>query len=270
MQIIKLQKRGEIMKKIIKCMVVIFLLMLFVTTSEASQVVSWYCVREKNHIQPKLKDDLKVVEEYDVYWVDKRYDENSEEKVIYLTFDAGYENGNIEKILDTLKDENVKAGFFVLENLLIKNKDLVQRMINEGHTIANHTSKHRDMSKISSKNEFESELKSLEDIFKNEYGFEMPKFYRPPEGKFSLDNLKWAKELGYKTVMWSFAYADWDNGRQMSAEKAKVKILDNIHNGEVMLLHPTSSTNAEILKDVIQSLKTQGFKFGTLEELCNK
>ena len=97
----------------------------------------------------------------------------------------------------------------------------------------------------------------------------MVKIYRPPEGKFSIDNLKWASELGYKTVLWSFAYADWDNDRQMSPENAKQIILNNIHNGEVMLLHPTSATNAKILKEVIIELKNQGYSFGTIEELCS-
>jgi peptidoglycan-N-acetylmuramic acid deacetylase len=126
------------------------------------------------------------------------------------------------------------------------------------------------MTKIKDKSEFEKQLSLLENLYEKIYGEKMAKLYRPPEGKFNEDNLKWAKELGYKTVMWSFAYDDWDNNRQMNREAAKKKILDNIHNGEVMLLHPTSKTNAEIIKDVIIELKKQGFRFGTLEELCQQ
>ena len=163
-----------------------------------------------------------------------------------------------------LQGDYLQSNVFVL----IKNKDLIQKMLDNGHTIANHTLRHKDMSKMNSKEEFKSELESLEALYQREYGTEMVKIYRPPEGKFSEENLKWAQELGYKTVMWSFAYADWDNGRQMSTEKAKRKILDNIHNGEIMLLHPTSSTNAEIIKDLIVELKNQGFRFATVEELC--
>ena len=263
-----MQKRGGFVKKIIKFLCVIVVILLLTTVASARNGIGWYCVRGKNHMQPKLDSTLSVIDDYDVYWIDKHYNDDNKEKVIYLTFDAGYENGNVEKILDVLKKENVQAGFFVLENILLKNPDLIKRMINEGHTIANHTATHRDTSKIRSKEEFCNEIRRLETVFEENYSMPMAKFFRPPEGKFSTDNLVWAKEMGYKTVMWSFAYADWDNGRQISSEKAKEIILKNIHNGEVMLLHPTSETNALILEDIILELKNQGFKFGTLEELC--
>ncbi len=256
------------MKKIFKMILVVSLFILIALRVDA-QAIGWYCIRAKNHIQPRLDSTLSVVEKYDVYWIDKAHNDANPEKVIYLTFDAGYENGNVEKILDVLKEENVRAGFFVLDNLLLKNHSLVERMINDGHTIANHTARHKDMSRICSKKEFLNEIKALENTFESEYGRSMVKIYRPPEGKFSIDNLKWASELGYKTVLWSFAYADWDNDRQMSPENAKQIILNNIHNGEVMLLHPTSATNAKILKEVIIELKNQGYSFGTIEELCS-
>ena len=259
------------MKRLIAVIFSLLLVSVFSINVFASSTISWYCIRNKNHNQPRLDKTLRVVDDYDVYWVDKRYSSlNDEEKVIYLTFDAGYENGNIEKILDALKKEDVKATFFVLDNLLIKNKNLVQRMIDDGHIIANHTLKHKDMSKMNSIDEFKKELRSLEELFLNEYGLEMPKYYRPPEGRFNRDNLEWAEKLGYKTVMWSFAYADWDNESQSSQAQAMKKILDNIHNGEVMLLHPTSSTNAEIMPELLKSLKNQGFRFGTIDELCSK
>ena len=193
---------------------------------------------------------------------------NDNDKVVYLTFDAGYENGNIAKILDVLKEENVCATFFILDNMIIKNQDIVKRMIDEGHTVANHTLKHKDMSKITNINDFEKELKSLEELFEKTYGISMSKYYRPPEGKFTEENLKYAQDLGYKTIMWSFAYADWDNKNQPSWDYALNKILNNIHNGEVMLLHPTSSTNAEIMSRLIKELKNQGFRFGEMDELC--
>ena len=232
--------------------------------------VSWYCVRAKNNMQPSLGNDLTFSEKYELYWCDNKHKFMDEEKVIYLTFDAGYENGNVEKIVDVLNREDVKGAFFVLDNFLIKNQDLVKKMINSGHTIANHTFKHIDMTKIKSKEAFQNELEKLEDLYFNLFNKKMPKYYRPPEGKLNEENLKWATELGYKTIMWSFAYADWDNGKQPQREYALKKIYDNIHNGEVMLLHPTSSTNAEILGEIIIELKKQGFRFGTLDELCEK
>ena len=229
---------------------------------------SWCCKRTKDHSQPPLSDDLKFVSPYSLYWKDENHSEIcSDEKVIYLTFDAGYENGNVEKILNLLNEENVQGAFFILENLILKNEDLVKKMIDSGHIVANHTSTHKDVSKISQE-EMICEIKNLEELYKSTYGKEMPKYFRPPEGKFNEENLRWLSENGYKTVMWSFAYADWDNRNQPSNEYAYKKIIENVHNGEVMLLHPNSKTNADILQRVIKDLKAQGFRFGTLDELC--
>ena len=249
----------------------VLLIFTFVLPVSASECIGWYCKRNREHKQPVLDGKLSMAENYEVYWCDKKHKSmDDDDKVIYLTFDAGYENGNIEKILDTLKEEDVKGAFFILDNMIYKNKSLVKRMIDEGHTVGNHTSKHKDMTKMQCKDDFAKELYSLEELYEENFGMKMQKYYRPPEGKLNEENLKWATELGYKTVMWSFAYADWDNGRQPSAENAMRKILDNVHNGEVMLLHPTSSTNAKILKSLICELKSQGFRFGTLDELCEK
>ena len=230
----------------------------------------WYCKHAKDHVQPILDQRLAFIEDYNAYYIDRRHsDANAEEKVIYLTFDAGYENGNIEKTLDILREEEVPAAFFILDTMLYKSEDLVKRMVNEGHTVANHTARHKDMSQYSNE-AFLAELHTLETLYKEKIGGEMAKYYRPPEGVFSRENLACAAENGYKTIFWSFAYPDWDNNKQMSPEKAKSIILDNAHNGEVMLLHPTSETNARILGDVIRELKSQGYRFGTLDELTKK
>ncbi|MBQ8140268.1 MAG: polysaccharide deacetylase family protein [Clostridia bacterium] len=231
------------------------------------KAISWYCTRNKDHRQPTAAPELKVVEQYGGYYIDKVHGDESEDKVVYLTFDAGYENGNVEKILDVLREEDVKGAFFILGNLITKNTELVKRMAEEGHTVCNHTNRHKDMTSVKNIEEFKSELDSLESLYKEYTGYEMSKYYRPPEGKFNETSMKYAYELGYKTVFWSFAYADWDNSNQMSAEDAMKKITDNIHNGAVILLHPTSATNAEIMDDVIKELKAQGFRFGTLDEL---
>jgi peptidoglycan-N-acetylmuramic acid deacetylase len=157
----------------------------------------------------------------------------------------------------------------VLDNLIIRNKDLIIRMADEGHLVCNHTSKHLDVTKCTTIDEFRSELKLLENNYELATGRQMPKYFRPPEGKFSQKSMEYASELGYKTIFWSFAYADWDNSSQMSHDAAKEKIMSNIHNGEIMLLHPTSATNAAILGDVICELKALGYRFGTLDELIN-
>lgn len=266
-----MQKRGDILQVIARIFSFIVILSILTVSASASDSIGWYCKRTTDHSQPILDSYLSQVDKYkDLIWIDKNHSSfEDEEKVIYLTFDAGYENGNIEKILDVLKEENVKATFFILDNLIFSNKELVGRMIDEGHLIGNHTCKHTDMSKVADIEIFRRELSSLETLFEETYGVSMPKYYRPPEGKFSLDNLRWAEELGYKTVMWSFAYADWDNNNQMDESKALDKILTNLHNGEIMLLHPTSLTNAKIMKKLICELKNQGYKFGTVDEICN-
>lgn len=192
---------------------------------------------------------------------------DASKKVIYLTFDAGYENGCTEQILDALKKHNVKAAFFLVGNYIENNADLVRRMVQEGHIVGNHTMHHPDMSKISERSAFEKELTDLEALYKEVTGQDMPKYYRPPQGNYSEDNLKMAKELGYKTVFWSLAYVDWNNDSQPTPEQAYAKLLPRTHNGAVVLLHSTSATNARILDDLLTKWEDMGYSFGTVEQL---
>ena len=192
---------------------------------------------------------------------------NTGEKVLYLTFDAGYENGCTAKILDVLQKHQVKAAFFLVGNYIEKNEDLVRRMVKEGHTVGNHTMHHYDMSKLSDKAAFSKELTDLEVLYKSVTGEEMPKFYRPPQGIYSEDNLRMAKELGYQTVFWSLAYVDWNNDAQPTKEQAFSKLLPRIHNGAVVLLHSTSHTNAEILDELLTKWEEMGYRFASIEEL---
>ena len=231
-----------------------------------AQSSQWYSAHVKDHQRPPVDGALSYVTKYDGYYIGA----DEQDKVIYLTFDAGYENGNVAKVLDVLKQKQVPAAFFVLSHLIEQNTDLVTRMSDEGHMVCNHTAHHKDMSKIADRASFEAELKALEDICLKKTGREMAKYYRPPEGKFSESNLQHAKELGYSTIFWSFAYADWDNEKQPSVETAKQKILSNVHPGEVMLLHPTSATNAAVLGEVIDQCRAMGYRFGTLHELTER
>ena len=242
--------------------------LLFAITAVA-RAESWYCVRAKDNKQPICDPGMQYVENYGGYYIDHSHGDGDEEKVVYLTFDAGYENGNIEKILDAMKEEGVTGTFFVLGNLVEKNGDLIKRMIDEGHTVANHTFSHLDMTKIGSYEDFCAELHRLEIAYRSLTGLDMPKYYRPPEGRFDEKTMKYANDAGYKTIFWSFAYADWDNAKQMEPQRAKAKILENVHNGAVILLHPTSATNAEIMGDVLRELKAQGYRFGSLDELTS-
>lgn len=245
----------------------IALLSFNVLAESGNTVFSWYCVRKKDHTQPKCDAEMSFIEDYDCYYIDKLHGDGCADKVVYLTFDAGYENGNVEKILDVLKEKDIKGAFFVLGNLIEKNSDLICRMFDEGHLVCNHTYRHTPMIG-KSPDEIRDELSKLEKVCFEMTGKEMSKYYRPPEGKFTESTLKSVKDLGYKTVFWSFAYSDWDNNNQPSKEAALKKILDNTHPGEIMLLHPTSSTNAQILATVIDTLRGDGYRFGTLDELC--
>ena len=176
---------------------------------------------------------------------------NTQEKVLYLTFDAGYENGCTEKILDILKKHNAPAAFFLVGNYIEKNADLVRRMVSEGHIVGNHTMHHYDMSKLSGKEAFSKELTELEALFFDITGKQMPKYYRPPQGIYSKDNLIMARDLGYRTVFWSLAYVDWNNDSQPTPEQAFSKLLPRTHNGAVVLLYSTSKTYAEILDELL-------------------
>ncbi len=196
-----------------------------------------------------------------------RYLGDVSEPVIYLTFDAGFENGNTPAILDALKKHHASAAFFLVGNYLETAPDLVRRMVEEGHVVGNHTTSHPDMSKIADLETFQQELKGVEDLYREVTGEEMLKLYRPPQGKFSLENLKQAQQLGYTTVFWSLAYVDWYTDNQPTKEQAFDKLLPRIHNGAIVLLHSTSSTNAQILDELLTKWEQAGYRFGNLKEL---
>ena len=187
--------------------------------------------------------------------------------VLYLTFDAGYENGCTEKILDVLQTHGVPAAFFLVGNYLEKNEDLVRRMVAEGHTVGNHTMHHCDMSRLTDREAFSRELQDLEKLYREITGGELPKYYRPPQGIYSEENLKMARELGYKTVFWSLAYVDWNRDAQPTEAEALAKLLPRTHPGAVILLHSTSTTNAAILDRLLETWKSEGYTFGTLDDL---
>lgn len=256
------------MPLIFSFLLAVCLCLLSTTAQAAPHTLHWYCVRNGDHKQP-LHTEYQWIRDYGGYYVDQAHSDNHEEKVLYLTFDAGYENGNVEKILNVLKEENTPATFFVLEHLVLNNTPLIRRMLQEGHTVGNHTATHVDITKLESKELLQNELLRLEEAYFKALGEKMPKYFRPPEGSFSTTTMQWLHDLGYQTVFWSFAYDDWDNARQPDPQKAKQKIMDNLHNGAVLLLHPTSKTNAEILGDVIRDCRSLGYRFGTIDELVD-
>ena len=241
---------------------------LAITANAHDKTLVWFIKRNGNDT-PKIPSEAEFIEKYNGYYVDKHAICNNDKNVLYLTFDIGYENGNTEKILDTLKEKNVPAAFFVLDHVILKNTDLVLRMANEGHLVCNHTKNHKDLTKCSEE-EIANNVIALEKIYTQKTGLLMSKYFRFPEGKYSEDSIKAVNSLGYKTIFWSFAYADWDNARQPSENAAIKKILNNTHNGAVILLHPTSRTNAKILPQIIDKWREMGYEFGTLDDLTSK
>lgn len=206
-------------------------------------------------------DELKT---YDAYYVG-----SGDDKVIYLTYDCGYENGNTAPILDALKKHNAPATFFVVGHFLETAPDLVKRMVEEGHTVGNHTYHHPDMSSISNLASFQKEVDDTTALYQEITGQEMTKYYRPPQGKYSTENLKMAKELGYHTFFWSLAYVDWNVDSQPTKEQAFDKLLPRIHPGAIVLLHSTSKTNGEIMDELLTKWEEMGYRFAPLSELLN-
>lgn len=226
---------------------------------------NWYFNPRSDGKQPEPIKEVHFFKDYDSYYVG-----NPNEKVIYLTFDAGYENGTANSILDTLKKHNVPAHFFVVKSYIKDNPDIIKRMVNEGHLVCNHSKSHISMASIDDAEKFKEEILSVEKEFEKVTGKKMPKYFRPPMGKFSEQSLKLTQDLGYKSIFWSFAYVDWFNDNQPTHEYAKEKIFSRTHPGAIVLLHPNSKTNTEILDEVITHWKNEGYKIKSLDYLTNK
>ena len=255
--------------KIIKFTALLLLFsMLFATAVSATsdtEKINWHYKITDTGTRPNILNGRNIPELKNALYIG-----NEGDKTVYLTFDAGYSNENVEKTLDVLKSHNVKAAFFILPGIIKYSPDVVKRMANEGHLVCNHTTSHGDMSKITDIEDFKAEMNGIEEKYKELTGLEMKKYFRAPEGAFSIKTLTFCDELGYTPVFWSFAHADWDNNKQPDPEKAKEKIYSQLHDGMVMLLHPTSKTNADILSDVIEEFRSRGYSFGTLDELAEK
>lgn len=229
----------------------------------AAGITDWGLSFQSEGAPPVANASQEYLKNFDALYVG-----DTNKKEIYITFDAGFENGNTERILDALKKHGVKATFFLVGNYFETQPKLVKRMAEEGHTIGNHTYSHPDMSKIGDIQSFQTELQKNEALYRDILGSEMPKLYRPPQGKFCEENLKMAQQLGYSTVFWSLAYVDWYMDDQPTPEQAFSKLLPRIHPGAVVLLHSTSSTNAEILDELLTKWEETGYSFGDLEAYC--
>lgn len=225
--------------------------------------LNWYYVgKGKDQIAEAPRESSSFLKENSAYYLG-----DTSSKVLYLTFDEGYENGHTEKILDILKENQVPAAFFVVKPYITQQPELIKRMVTEGHIVGNHSVHHPSMAQIHDKEKFAAELKGVEDAYREITGQDMPKFFRPPMGKYSKDSLKMTKELGYKTIFWSFAYKDWLVNSQPSESYAIQKMNKGTHPGSIMLLHAVSETNAKVLDEVIKTLKNDGYEFKSLNDL---
>ena len=231
--------------------------------AEASEG-NWGLSFQQDGQPPVANASAEELKKYNAYYADV-----TGEKVLYLTFDAGFENGNTPAILDALKKHSAPAAFFVVGTYVTSNQELIQRMLAEGHMVGNHTYHHPDMSQIASKEAFQKELQDVEKVYKETTGQDMVKFYRPPQGKYSVSNLQMAKELGYQTFFWSLAYVDWYENDQPTKEEAFDKLLGRIHPGAIVLLHSTSKTNAGILDELLTKWEEMGYTFRSLDQIAS-
>ncbi len=238
------------------------------TTADASQyaeyenrMVSWSFKRNKNH-----KPVIGYNEGIDIGEFGGYYIGDTSSKVVYLTFDEGYENGYTDMILDTLKKNDVKAAFFVTKAYVDDVPAKVKRMKDEGHIVGNHSATHPDLT-TKTYDEFVDELESTRKAMEKASGYKMDMFFRPPQGKFSERTMYFADSLGYKTIFWSMAYKDWLRDAQPGKDVAFKHVTDNVHPGALILLHAVSQSNAEALDDIIKELKAMGYRFASLEEL---
>lgn len=235
-----------------------------VYAADTTELNWYYMAKGKGNIAEQPKESTDFLKDCAGYYVG-----DTNQKVIYLTFDEGYENGNTGKILDILNETKVPAAFFVTKPYIDSQPDLIKRMVNEGHIVGNHSVHHPSMASIHDKEKFKAEFTGVEEAYKTLIGSDMPKYFRPPMGKYSRESLEMTKELGYKTIFWSFAYKDWLVDSQPSESYAIEKITNGGHPGCIMLLHAVSITNTKVLKNVIESLKADGYVFKSLDYLDN-
>jgi peptidoglycan-N-acetylmuramic acid deacetylase len=230
----------------------------------SNKEINWGFKPNSNHTVPSMPSNvIEMLSKYAGYYVG-----DTKSKVVYLTYDEGYENGYTPKILDVLKANDVKAAFFVVKPYINSNPDIIKRMVDEGHIVANHSSKHPAMPERANNSEaFTKEFTEVEEAFKEITGKDMPKYFRPPMGKFSEKTLSMTQQLGYKTIFWSLAHVDWDVNNQPPVQKTHDTVLERVHDGSIILLHAVSKSNTEALDSIIKDLKAQGYRFGTLDEL---
>ena len=248
------------MKKI-KIFVVILTVFLSTILIKETFAYGFGLKKNNNHTQPDIGIYKSILEKNNSIYLGSKDD-----KIVYLTFDCGYENGHTKTILDVLKEENINATFFITGHYINSASDLVIRMKNEGHVIANHSNKHKDITKLN-ESEIAKEINELEVMYHNLTGSYLTKFYRPPAGNFDDKSLSVINKLGYKTMFWSLAYPDWNHNN--SVEYTVREVMSNVHNGAIILMHAVSESNALALKSIVSNLKSEGYAISSTLNLLN-
>lgn len=243
-------------------LVIVIMFTMFFTTSYLSlNAYGFGFTKNDDHLVPEIGKYKSILENTNSYYVG-----DTNKKEVYLTFDAGYDNGELPKILDILNEKNIKVSFFLTGDFVKRFPELTIRMTLEGHTICNHTYNHKNITKLS-KEELQVEITKLEESYFNLTGKQMAKYFRPPEGEFDEISLKNVNSLGYKTVFWSSAYCDWNEKGQKSVEYTIDMYMNNLHNGAILLMHSVSSSNREALSTIIDEVLSLGYEFKTVTSL---
>ena len=255
-------ERGVIIKKIIKSLIITIIMftMFFTSTYIVANASGWGFRKNNNHLVPEIGKYKEIIDDTDSFYVGKN------EKTVYLTFDAGYDNGVLPLILDVLSSKDVKASFFVTGDFVKRFPELTLRMVYDGHIVCNHSYTHKSITKHDL-NSLKLDLEKLEEEFYKLTNTKMVKYFRPPAGEFDRDSLMNLKSLGYKTVFWSIAYVDWKTNDQSGADYCVKTVMDNLHNGAIILMHSVSSSNQEALSTVIDNITKEGYTFKTVLDL---
>ncbi len=226
-----------------------------------SSSFGWGFKKNDNHEQPYIGTYQKEIEDTNSYYVGDK-----DTKQVFLTFDAGYDNGNMIKILDVLSEKDIIATFFITGDFLERFSDLVIEMSNRGHIIGNHTWSHSNISLLG-KNQIYDEIQKVENKYKELTGKTIDKYFRPPAGVFNNKSLKIIKSIGYSTIFWSVAYKDWETNNQGNIDKAVNSVIENLHNGAIILLHTVSSDNVIALPKIIDEIRNQGYEINSINNL---
>lgn len=244
-----------------KIFITIFVFVMVLLSIPSTFAYGWGFKRNNNNVPPEIGKYASEIEGTSSYYVG-----DPDEKVVYLTFDAGYDNGVLGKILDVLNEKNVKSTVFVTGDFIVKEKELTFRMAYEGHTVGNHTWKHKNITKLSYE-ELAQEIKKVEDAYYELTNLQMTKYFRPPAGEFNKEALMNVEKLGYQTFFWSLAYKDWETRNQRGADVAYEQVMNNLHNGAIILMHSVSISNLEALPKIIDGIRNAGYEIKNLDYL---